>query len=281
MNMRLILQKGLTTVEYVIAVSAIAAIVVGAFHLLGNTMSDNINGISGAVDGKHVASSADSASPAAPGSAPNPFSSNTAATAEPSSATGAAASSDGASNNSTTSTTTNSQDTSPSQGGDGTGEYTDTEGAKSTPATTSQSSQLSAGVTNSFYDGSRNGDAVANISTNLPTDDAGVAADTIVLQDPNSGLYLHHDGTVTFTVTEIEIIDPPTLAQLTLPGNALTNKAIKPAEKKKKAAQKKEPIGLGWPFWLALMILFPLFWLLLSRMFRHSGKGKTEHVIAG
>ena len=283
MNMRRILQKGLTTVEYVIVVSAVAAIVVGAFHLLGNTMSDNINDLSGAVDGKGVASTTGGASPAASGSAPNPFNSGSlpaagAAGAEGTNNSGAPG---GSFSGSSASTSTGEQDNSSSQGGTGTGEYTDTESSSSTPTTTSQSAALSAGVTNSIYDGSRNGSGGINVSTSLPSDDSGVAVDQIsgIQGGDIYGFGTGIDGTVTFTITDIEIISPPTLAQLTTPVTPLVNQAAKKVKKDKDA--EKESVTLGWPFWFALSILFPFFWLLLSRMFRGNEKRKPQHIPIG
>ena len=283
MNMRRILQKGLTTVEYVIVVSAVAAIVVGAFHLLGNTMSDNINDLSGAVDGKDVASTTGGASPAASGSVPNPFNSGapTAAGTAGSNGTDGSGTSSGSFSASSTNAKAGEQDNSPSQGGTGTGEYTDTEGSSSIPTTTSQSSALSAGVSNSIYDGSRNGGGGISVSTNSPSDDAGVAVDQLAgsLGGEVSGFGTGIDGTVTFTITDIEIIDPPTLAQITAPIAPLVNQTAKKAKKDKDA--EKESVSLGWPFWFALGILFPFFWLLLSRMFRGNDKRKPQHIPIG
>lgn len=283
MNMRRILQKGLTTVEYVIVVSAVAAIVVGAFHLLGNTMSDNINDLSGAVDGKDVASTTGGASPATSGSVPNPFNSATpaAAGAAGTDGTNNSDASGGSFSSSSASVSAGEQDNSSSQGGTGTGEYTDTESSSSTATATSQSAALSAGVTNSIYDGSRNGSGGISVSTNSPSDDSGVAVDQLAgsLGGEVSGFGTGIDGTVTFTITDIEIIDPPTLAQITAPIAPLVNQTAKKAKKNKDA--EKESVSLGWPFWFALGILFPFFWLLLSRMFRGNDKRKPQHIPIG
>lgn len=268
MNIRRLIQRGLTTVEYVIVVASVAAVIVAVFHILGLTMSDNITGLSKAVDGKDVVAQSSGASPTSkPSGTPSGF------RPAPASATPAPDPTPPSPQGSSSASGSPAAAPPSSSGGDGQGQYADSAPGGSAPD--AQASETVAGVTSQYFAGSRSNQSGLSLSGPSGQVDQGIAAQTNAFTPSRPAASGGTPGYVTFSVSEIEIIDP-------IPPSSVPSVAIplrnKPTDVKTIQAEKEEKSGPGISrlFWLALIILFPMFWLIFAYCIRRLEQGKKS-----
>lgn len=273
MNIKCILQKGLTTVEYVICVSAIAAVVIATFYYLGNTLSGNINDLSGVVDHNQVATTSDG-SKKGDGTNGNSFFNSGPAPAAGAANDGAAGGAQGSSFGSgASSASTNDAASDAGTGGAGDGQYND---GSADITTTSDTNSISAGVTGQYQTGSRQS-GVSGILSTAPQP-GNVGAEGVISISPGDGLALNLDdgNRVTFTVSEITVIDPMIGSDLSIIPDKI--QIVESVPKEQLNATEKRSKGLTWVFWTALLILFPVFWWILSRLFRKPQRTKIQTI---